>query len=208
MLKVGPRTQPIAHAVVHDLVKVLAPDHLPAFTSDGLKLYFYALTAHFGNWVIPLGQRTCHWQLRTNLVYGQLIKRYRRRQLVRVERRVLLGALPQLATALGAAGPSGSIQTAFIERLNLTIRQAVAALTRRTWGLAQSPAELLLHLEWWRARCAYHFARPHTSLPSPYTERRRFEHHRRFQTPVQAAGLIDHLWTITELLSFPLPKTA
>jgi hypothetical protein len=45
VLKDGPRTQPMAHAVVHALTKVLAPDCLPVFTSDGLKLYFYALTA-------------------------------------------------------------------------------------------------------------------------------------------------------------------
>jgi hypothetical protein len=42
-VKVGPRTQPVAHAVVHALVKTLAPDCLPIFTSDGLKLYFPGL---------------------------------------------------------------------------------------------------------------------------------------------------------------------
>jgi transposase-like protein len=45
VLIVGSRTQSMAHAVVHELVNVLAPDCLPIFTSDGLKLYFYALTA-------------------------------------------------------------------------------------------------------------------------------------------------------------------
>jgi hypothetical protein len=179
---------------------------LPAFTSDGLKLYFYALTAHFGDWVIPLGQWVRQWQLCPELCYGQLIKHYRRRRLVHVERHALLGSSPQLAAALRAVGPSGLIQTAFIERLNLTIRQAVAALSRRTWGLAQSPAELGLHLEWWRAY--YHFARPHTSLRShasaDYSGRPKRQ---RFQTPAQAARLTDHAWTITELWGFPLPKT-
>ena len=47
VLKVGPRTQPtpapaaqrsgVAHAVVHALGKVLAPDCLPVFTSDAPK---------------------------------------------------------------------------------------------------------------------------------------------------------------------------
>ena len=55
VLKVGPRTQPVAHAVVHALAKVLAQDCLPIFTSDGLKLYFYALTAHFGHWAEAVG---------------------------------------------------------------------------------------------------------------------------------------------------------
>lgn len=205
VLKVGPRTQSMAHAVMHALVKTLARNHLPTFTSDGLKFYFYALTAHFGDWVTPVGERTRHWQLRANLLYGQLIKRYCRHRLVRVERRALLGSWLPLSAALRAAGPSATIQTAFIERLNLTVRQAVAALTRRTWGLAQSPAELVLHLEWWRAY--YHFARPHTSLSSQPADRSPRSKRRRC-TPAQAAGLTDHLWTITELLAFPLSKTA
>jgi hypothetical protein len=91
-----------------------------------------------------VGQRTRHWQVRAHLLYGQLIKRYRRQRLVHVDRRALLGSGPQVVASLRAAGPSGTIQTAFIESLNLTARQAVAAISPRTWGLPQSPAELLL----------------------------------------------------------------
>jgi IS1 family transposase len=47
-LHLGARTQAAAHAVVHDLRQRLAPACIPVFTSDGLNLYFYALTAHFG----------------------------------------------------------------------------------------------------------------------------------------------------------------
>ncbi len=208
-LKVGPRTQPMAHAVVHALVKVLAPDCLPVFTSDGLKLYFYALTAHFGSWIESTGKQTRHWQVRAGLLYGQLVKHYRRRRLVCVERRALLGSLDRLAAALLHSGGSGTIQTAFVERLNLTVRQAVTALTRRTWGVAQSSAELMFHLEWWRAY--YHFVRPHTSLSQPLAEPRlcggkRLPQRRRPRTPAQAVGVTDHRWTIVELLSCPLPR--
>lgn len=49
----GARTQEFAHQLVHDIAKCLAPDCLPVFSSDGLALYFYALTAHFGAWVQP-----------------------------------------------------------------------------------------------------------------------------------------------------------
>ena len=140
----------MAHAVVHALMNALAPDCLPVFTSDGLRLYFYALTAHLGNWVETFGRQTRHWQVRAGLLDGQLVKHCQRRRLVRVERRALLGSPDQLTAALHTFDWSGKIQTAFVERLNLTVRQAVSALTRRTCGLAQSPAELLLHLEWWR----------------------------------------------------------
>jgi IS1 family transposase len=209
VLKGGPRTQPTAHAVVHALVKVLAPDYLPVFTSDGLKLYFYSLTAHFGSWAETAETRTHQWQVRAGLLYGQLVKHYRRRRLVRVERRALLGSLDQLRAAVRASGESGTLQTAFVERLNLTVRQAVTALTRRTWGIAQSSAELMFHLEWWRAY--YHFVRPHTSLSEPLAEPRlcggkRLPQRRRPRTPAQALGLTDHRWTIVELLSYPLPR--
>jgi len=189
---------------------VLAPDCLPVVTSDGLKLYFYALTAHFGSWAETMGKQTRHWQVRAELLYGQLTKHYRRRRLVRVERRALLGSLDQLTAALRLCGETGTIQTAFVERLNLTARQAVTALTRRTWSIAQSSAELVLHLEWWRAY--YHFTRPHASLCETLAEPRqrggrRLSQRFRSRTPDQAGGVTDHRWTIIELLSYPLPNT-
>jgi IS1 family transposase len=209
VLKIGPRTQPMAHAVVHSLVKVLAPDCLPVFTSDGLKLYFYALTAHFGTWAETAGKQTRQWRIHAQLLYGQVVKHYRRRRLIRVERHALLGSRDRLTAALRSSGGSGTIQTAFVERLNLTARQAVTALTRRTWGVAQSSAELIFHLEWWRAY--YHFTRPHMSLSEPLAEPRlrggkRLPQHFRSRTPAQAVGVTDHRWTIVELLSYPLPS--
>ena len=119
----------------------------------------------------------------------------------------MLGSLDQLAAALHIFGWSGKIQTAFVERLNLTVRQGVAALTRRTWAVAQSPAALLLHLEWWRAY--YHFVRPHTSLSEPLAEPRpcggKRLPQRRPRTPAQAVGVTDHRWTIVELLRVRVP---
>ncbi len=159
----------------------------------------HALTAHFGNWVETTGRQKPCWQVRPDLLYGQLIKHCRRRRLVRVERRALLGSLDQFQAAMLTFGWSGKIQSAFVEGLNLTVRQGIAALTRRTWGVAQSPAELLLDIQWWRAY--FHFTRPHTSLDEPLTEPRlrggrRLPHRCRQRTPAQAAGIIDHRWTI------------
>jgi transposase-like protein len=52
VLQLGPRTQHMAHLVIHSLRQSLASGCLPLFTSDGLNLYFYALTAHFGRWLV------------------------------------------------------------------------------------------------------------------------------------------------------------
>jgi transposase-like protein len=52
VLRLGPRTLHLAYAVVHELHHRLHPGlPLPVFTTDGLRLYFYALTAHFGHWL-------------------------------------------------------------------------------------------------------------------------------------------------------------
>ena len=139
----------------------LPPFCLPLFTSDGLNLYFYALTAHFGQW-LEVGRRGRQWQVAAELIYGQVKKNYRRRKLVRVTHVMRLGTEAALKVALLGLGLSGRLNTAFIERANLTVRHGVAALARRTWATAQQAPQLLVHLEWWRAY--YHFVRPHTSL--------------------------------------------
>jgi transposase InsO family protein len=75
--------------------------------------------------------------------------------------------------------------------------------------LAQLPAELTFHLEWWRAY--YHFVRPHRALrqslaqPRPRGGRRLAQ---RFaaRTPAMAIGLTQRPWSVLEVLSFPLPN--
>jgi hypothetical protein len=44
VLQLGPRTQNMAHRLIHTLRQSLVPGCIPLFTSDGLNLYFYALT--------------------------------------------------------------------------------------------------------------------------------------------------------------------
>ncbi len=95
-------------------------------------------------------------------MYGQVKKSYRRRKLVRVTHVMRLGTSVALKVALQGLGLSGRLNTAFIERVNLTVRHGVAALARRTWATIQQAPPLLAHLEWWRAY--YHFVRPHASL--------------------------------------------
>ena len=208
VLHLGPRTQHAAHRVVHELSQCLAPSCLPVFTSDGLNLYFYALSAHFGHWVSGIGRRAQQWQVLPSLIYGQVKKTYRRRKGLRVTRVMRCGTADDLRAALGKLGLSGRLNTAFVERVNLTIRQGVAALARRTWATAQTAPALVVQLEWWRGY--YHFVRIHASLrvllarPVERGGRRlpRLYHHR---TPAMAAGLTSWRWTVRDLLLVPLP---
>ncbi len=60
------------------------------------------------------------------------VKKDRYKGMVEVHPHVHLGRPEAYEHALRAAGFTGRIQTAFIERLSLTIRRSIAGLTRRS----------------------------------------------------------------------------
>jgi len=200
----GSRKLEMAYDLLHRLKPMLAEGDLPVFTTDGLKHYFYAITAHFGRWVAD-GKRKV-WQVFPDLLYGQLKKVQRRGRLLRVERNMLLGERTNFRSRLKAADLSGLIQTAFVERLNLTLRHGVSFLARRTWGLAWHEETLMSHVQWFC--CYYHFARPHLSLrhrlDTPERTPRGRTRRWRQRTPAMAAGLTDHIWSVKEIITHPV----
>ncbi len=120
---------------------------------------------------------------------------------------LLLGTREALKAALQRLELTGKLNTAFVERVNLTIRQSVAGLVRRTWSTAQQPPRLLAHLEWWRAY--YHFSRPHEALRVALAQPvdrggRRIPQRYRQRTPAMAAGLTNRRWSVRELLALPM----
>jgi IS1 family transposase len=209
---VGDRTLAMAQRVVHQVVQVLAPDCVPLFVTDGFKAYTTALLAHFGQWVqLPRRQATGpapkpRWMPLPGLLYAQVIKTVRRRRLVRVSHRVVFGTLEAVEQGLAACG--WQINTAFIERVNLTIRQHVAAVGRRVMTLCKG--EEGLHQQLALYHVYYNFCLPHASLRLPLPQSapthgngsaKRWQP----QTPAMAAGLTDHIWTLREVLLFRVP---
>jgi hypothetical protein len=200
----------MAHRLIHALQQRLAPGCIPLFTSDGLNCYFYALTAHFGTWREERGRgrNVRRWQVAAGLIYGEVKKCYWRRKLTRVIHVMHLGTEAALTTALQELGFSGRLNTAFIERVNLTVRHGVAPLARRTWATTQQPPHLLAHLEWWRVY--YHFVRPHAALRVALARPRErggklVAQRYRQRTPAMAAGRTTRRWTTREVLSYPMP---
>ena len=198
-LHLGGRRAADAYALVHDLKWRLCATCIPAFTTDGLRTYFHAVTAHFGRWFRPPRAHKDHWQVDDELLHGQLIKRRHNRKVKCTITRVLWGKRSALYDVLEQQGFNRLVQTALIERVNLTIRQSVSLLTRRTWSLAQTDQHLLNHVQWWRCYC--HFIRPHETLRerTPGTPRQQRE-----RTPPMAFGLTGHVWTVEEVLHMPL----
>ena len=139
----------------------------PLFVTDGFKEYMTALLTHFGHWVQPPRRQATgpapkpRWMPLPQLLYAQVIKTMRRRRLVRVSSRVVFGTLKAVQQVLAAC--DWQINTAFVERLNLSLRQRVAAMGRRSATPCKSEDGLGQHLALFQV---YHnFVLPHTSLP-------------------------------------------
>src|SRR5215469_5246690 len=140
-IEVGDRTLAMAQRVIHHVAQVLAPDCAPLFLTDGFREYLTALLTHYGQWIQP-PRRQAHgpapkprWMPQPQLLYAQVVKTVRRRRLVAVQHRVVFGTLEAVNDVLAPFGCQ--INTAFVERLNLDIRQHVAAVGRRVNTLCQ-----------------------------------------------------------------------
>ena len=91
-----------------------------------------------------------------------LFRSRREPHVVRVERREVLGVPWRFTEALAESEDSATLNTSFIERLNPTIRQATAYLTRRSACHARSRKRLEDQIE--ILRFHYNFARPHRAM--------------------------------------------
>src|SRR4030095_9931916 len=146
VVDVGTRTLAMAQRVLHQLVQVLALGCVPLFLTDGCSEYRTAILPHFGHWVQPERRRgkgpmpKPRWMPLPELLYAQVVKSYRRRRIVGVQHRVVFGTQLAIEQVLSACG--WTISTAFVERLNLDLRQGVAAIGRRVNTLCQGDTGL------------------------------------------------------------------
>ena len=116
-------------------------------------------------------------------IYGQVIKTRRKNRVVAIDRKLLIGSGDQLEDALYRSEDSDTLNTSFVERHNLTIRQGCSYLRRRTTAHARWPHRLQEHLE--LLQCHYNFIRPHMALQFGTIRR----------TPAMQAGLTSGLHT-------------
>jgi IS1 family transposase len=166
VIESGPRTLAMAQRVVHQVTEVLAPGCVPLFLTDGLKDYATALLTHFGQWMHPARRQDKgprpkpRWMPLPALLYAQVVKSYRRRRIVGVQHRVVFGTRLAIEQVLATCG--WTINTAFVERLNLDIRQRVAAIGRRVNTLCQGETGLRDQLALFQV--SHNFVLPHASL--------------------------------------------
>jgi hypothetical protein len=132
-----------------------------------------------------------------DLVYAQLVNQKKQDKLLTRSTRVVLGAehLAQLGL---------TISTALVERVNLTLRQALAPLASQTSSFCKDRERMRQRVVFFQA--FYKVVRPRLSLQRQLPMRERHRHGAirprwRERTPALAAGLTDHVWTSRELLT-------
>jgi IS1 family transposase len=132
----------------------------------------------------------CVWP---ELHIGTIIKRTQKKRVVEVTRTMSYGSQEEAERLLQQSGGGSVLNTAFIERLNATMRQRLATLTRKCRQSARRlrPLETGMYL----LGTTYNLCWPHHELSKP-------THEGRACTPAMAAGLTDHIWSVSELLHY------
>ena len=102
----------MAHQLVYKIARCLAPRCLLVYSSDGLALSVYDVTADFGAWVQAADERRRAWCVDARLLYARVVKHCRRNSLTEVRRHVLLGQPEAFRLAL--------IPSASLARFRLT----------------------------------------------------------------------------------------
>jgi hypothetical protein len=185
--------------------KACTDGHAPLFTSDKLPAYIAALIANYSTPESPPAQRgrgrprqTPQRVVDTALLYAQVDKRRAQGRVVEVRRRIIFGARDIITEVLSGQ----QINTAYVERDNLTSRQSNGRLVRKTLSHSKKSSFLRRHLELEDA--VFNFVRPHQALriavPQP-TPGRKWQQ----RTPAMAAEITDHIWSLEELLSYRVP---
>ncbi len=170
---VGRRSYRNTRAVIRETARRGHFEHLPLITTDGFQFYAPVISRLFG----------------TTCVHGQVMKQWASNRVIRVDRELVTGSGHALDAALSRSEDSTDLNTSFIERLNLTIRQGSAYLCRRSPCHARVKEHLTNHLE--LLRCYYNFVRPHRALKFGKETR----------TPAMQAGLASRRLSFRQIFT-------
>ncbi len=157
---------------------LIAVDGFKAYVSCILKVFRDPL--HTGK---PGRPRLLVWE---DLHIVQVVKQRFGRRLVSITRRLAYGCMRRAEEVMQQTQLDlGRINTAYIERLNATLRTWIPALVRRTRTPSGARDRLEAALFW--TGCVYNFCHVHATLGG---------------TPAMAAELTDHVWSIDELIRY------
>jgi IS1 family transposase len=199
---VGRRTEDHTQLLVEDFHRRTAGRVMNLMTSDENPAYAKAILEVYGQSVSPrpTGRpgrpRKAHKKLPKKLVYATVHKTRENNRVVKVESRLIYGTAALLAAALLLSSVSDDVNTVFIERHNGSDRHRNSRKVRKTYRFSK---------DWEVHEAVTYFTMYQANFCCPVRTLRQKDEEGRWQqrTPAMAAGLADHVWSISEWLSLP-----
>lgn len=198
----GARTIENTEALVADFHRRTEGRLMNLMTSDDYPAYETAILHAYGETVTPPrtgkpGRPRASYQAPPpGLTYATVTKRREKGRVVEVGTRVVFGTIAAVILALGMSKVSRAINTALVERENATDRHRNARKARKTyrfskdWRYHEAVTFLTLY--------SYNFCWPVRTLTITDEQGQGQK-----RSPAMAAGLADHVWSMSEWLSLP-----
>jgi IS1 family transposase len=198
----GKRTAKNVQKLVQDFKRRTGGRIMNLITSDEYRPYKRAILKAYGQKVTPphtarRGRpKSAHRIPPPQLKYATVHKMRRKGRVVKIDLRVVFGTKAQVAAAIEASAVSSTINTAFVERHNGTDRNRNARKVRKSycfskdWDVHNAMTYFTMY--------SYNFCWPVRTLRVQDINDRWLP-----RTPAMVAGLADHVWSLTEWLTFP-----
>ena len=198
----GKRTLKNVEKLVADFKKRTDGRIMNLITSDEYKPYKKAIlkaygkstkAPHTGRRSRPKGSRRVPVE---GLIYATVHKTRRKGRVVKIDLRAVFGSKAQVEAAIEASAVSNTINTAFVERHNGTDRNRNARKVRKSycfskdWDVHNAMTYFTMY--------SYNFCWPVRTLR--LQDQNKKWHSR---TPAMVAGLTNHIWSLSEWLTYP-----
>ena len=139
------------------------------------------------------GRGRCCLEVWPDLCIATIIKHTKNKRVVEVTRTMTRGPLEKAQALLEKTLGCQQFNTSLIERFNATMRERLASLTRKCRHAVHRVETLETGM--YLIGCTYNFCWAHEELSN--------KRHCGYPcTPAMAAGLSDHVWSVSELLCF------
>ena len=201
-LVIGRRSEEHTQLLVEDFHRRTGGRLMNLMTSDENPAYAQAILEVYGEEVRPrpTGRRgrprQAYKRPPPRLVYATVHKTRKKHRVVKVESRLVYGTATLLAAALLLSLVSAKVNTVFVERHNGSDRHRNSRKTRKSYRFSK---------DWAVHEAVTSFTMYQANFCCPVRTLRERDETGQWQqrTPAMAAGLADHVWTISEWLSMP-----
>jgi hypothetical protein len=198
----GKRTAANTGALVRDFRRRTSGRLMGLITTDEYAPYRGAILEAYGETVTPprtgkRGRPRRAYQVPpAGLVYATVHKTRSKGRVVKVEQRVIFGTAEAVKAALARSASSRAVNTSFVERQNGTDRNRNARKIRKSYCFSKdwSMHQAITYLTMYSSNFCWPVRTLRVRTETGAWWRR---------TPAMAAGLSDHVWSLSEWLTLP-----